>query len=89
MSNGKIKRLRTAAYNRQQGRCFWCGRLMLIKTHQDAPLEPRRCTADRRVSKLDGGRTNAENIVAACLECNNSRRWQRIRASDEINRSGV
>ena len=34
---------------------------------------PRTMTADHMVPVWCGGRTRADNIVAACYECNNSR----------------
>lgn len=72
----RVKKLRRAAFQRQGGLCHWCQQPMLVKTQANADEvwdHPRVCTADHVVWRSTGGQTTADNIVAACRECNNSR----------------
>jgi 5-methylcytosine-specific restriction endonuclease McrA len=62
--------LRTAAYQRQLGFCYWCGEPMVTDVE---PTHPKLCTADHLVPRYAGGQAVAGNIVAACQACNNAR----------------
>jgi hypothetical protein len=46
-------------YDRQQGKCYWCGKRMRGSYH-----------ADHVVPLALGGSNHPSNIVAACAECN-------------------
>jgi 5-methylcytosine-specific restriction endonuclease McrA len=77
-----ISKHRLAAFNHQNGRCYYCGHPMWLK-HPDelAPrrkisgrvLSPLRCTAEHLLAKQDGGTNSRDNIVAACHHCNKTR----------------
>lgn len=72
----RMKRARAAAYERQQGLCYWCGEQMILKTKHNAGAvwqHPRVCTGDHLDFKMNGGRVSSDNIVAACRKCNNTR----------------
>lgn len=73
---------REQAFERQSGRCFYCGHPMCnadirkfavghgISARQAKLL---RCTAEHLHARRDGGRDCPANIVAACLTCNTRR----------------
>lgn len=65
-----LKRLRHAAFVRQERRCFWCSEEIYESVEE---THPRRCTADHVRPVSRGGRTHPENIVAACYQCNHTR----------------
>lgn len=79
----RIRRYRVAAFARQGGRCFYCNLPMWDDGHRDEfatalDLAPElaallRCTAEHVRARQDGGRNRANNIVAACLDCNQAR----------------
>ena len=80
MSKGRRKpdlaTLRAQAYKKQGGLCWWCGKEMIWHSGGELPKpwnNPRVCTAEHLIRKVDGGRTTASNIVAACAWCNNRR----------------
>jgi hypothetical protein len=64
-------RLRAAASQHQNGRCYWCGILMRTDV---AMNDPRCLTGEHLIPRSAGGETVAGNIVAACRRCNNGRR---------------
>jgi len=86
-----LVKLRNVAYVRQQGRCFYCGCPMPLSNNLDAfaqatglSLSLSRqlvCTAEHLKAKSEGGRDTGDNIVAACLVCN-QRRHKRKTAPD-------
>jgi 5-methylcytosine-specific restriction protein A len=55
---------RRQAYERQRGKCYYCRRR----------IDPSAVTADHAVPKSRGGLSTKENIVAACLDCNQKKR---------------
>lgn len=76
-----LKKLRLLAFHTQQGRCFYCGAPMWLKSAHELGMRPRpsrflQCTAEHLVARQDGGQDTPENIVAACWLCN-LRRHQR------------
>jgi hypothetical protein len=82
MSNVKVVRLRQRAFSRQHGLCFYC--LFPMWERTIAPLVDRlrvstkaikqlQCTAEHLFPVCCGGKDTAENIVAACWFCNQSR----------------
>lgn len=74
---------RNVAYVRQQGRCFYCSCPMPMSNNLEAfaqatglSLSLSRqivCTAEHLKAKSEGGRDTSDNIVAACLVCNQRR----------------
>lgn len=95
----KIQSLRSRAFHAQQERCFYCNlpmwnddvrafaRRFRITVRQ---ARANRCTAEHLRARCDGGQDSAENVVAACFDCNATRhrrkkpllaeKWQLIRA---------
>lgn len=78
----RVKTLRASAFQRQNGRCYYCHLPMWIESPRPfvrlygisiAAASRLRCTAEHLVALGDGGRTNSANVVAACLHCNAAR----------------
>lgn len=73
----KTQQLREKAHRDQGGLCYWCGKLMIVKTEENAAQvwdHPDVCTADHYPTpRSHGGRSVEGNVVAACRECNNRR----------------
>jgi len=73
---------RTKAFNKQNGRCYYCNLPMWIDdvssfsqryelTLKQAQLF--KCTGEHLIAFHEGGTTNQSNIVAACYYCNSRR----------------
>jgi len=86
-----LSRIRSEAFRRQAGRCFYCSVLMwtddyvaFAKRHSLSPRAARRlqCTAEHLQARQNGGRDTQENIVAACLRCNQMRHRHKTAAPD-------
>jgi len=80
-----IRKARTQAFQRQHGRCCYCGCPMwqaspeqFAKHHGVSRQQARafQCTAEHLRARQDGGSNQASNIAAACIVCNH-RRHQR------------
>ena len=67
----QIQRSRKAAFDRQDGKCYYCGLRMWL----DGPAGPSalRCTAEHLTPRSEGGGDGSSNIAAACLHCNQTR----------------
>lgn len=81
-------KLRSAAYLKQSGLCFYCRQPMWLaepeefaRTHQLSIRQARafRCTAEHLSPRSRGGATSRSNVAAACLCCN-----QRRGASEDL-----
>ena len=59
-------------FERQNGRCAYCGIPMLLPPHRAKPRD-RRATLDHIVPLVRGGADSEANTVAACLACNNAK----------------
>jgi len=77
-----ISKHRHAAFNRQEGRCHYCGLPMWLKQPEEFTARFRiskgeasrlRCTAEHLLARQDGGTNSRANIVAACHHCNRTR----------------
>lgn len=74
--------LRKAALTQQGGTCFYC-RLPIWESDPEPfrhrfglsrrQVRPLRATAEHLIARQDGGNNARENIVAACLYCNQKR----------------
>lgn len=82
MSRDKFVRIRSAAFLRQHGRCYYCG--VLMWADDCARFAPSfgislatakwlQCTAEHLIPRRDGGTDSPDNIVVACLLCNRRR----------------
>jgi hypothetical protein len=67
--------LRDLAFEKQQGKCHWCGTAMVPAGPDEGGRKHKQngCTADHVVAYVWGGRATEGNIVAACLACNEKR----------------
>ena len=81
MSSAKAKH-RLAAFERQNGRCYYCGLPMWLKHPAELTARFRisegdvsrlQCTAEHLLARQDGGPDTEANIVAACIHCNKTR----------------
>jgi len=79
-------KLRSEAFRRQAGRCFYCSVLMwtddcaaFAKRHGLPPRLAKwlQCTAEHLQARQEGGRDSIKNIAAACRVCNHRRHAQR------------
>ena len=78
----KLSAIRTLAFSRQQGRCYYCGCLMwqsnpdqFAQSHSITLRQARafQCTAEHLIARCDGGSDHPSNIAAACIFCNSRR----------------
>ena len=78
-----IQKKRTRAFERQGGRCWYCGAPMW-RAEDEEEFFARynlsrkiagvlQCTAEHLRARCDGGGNGKGNIVAACLYCNQTR----------------
>ncbi|MDO8328876.1 MAG: HNH endonuclease signature motif containing protein [Fluviicoccus sp.] len=77
-----IQKHRITAFQRQSGRCFYCG-LPMWQSQPEvfaqahgltlAQVKGLQCTAEHLHARCDGGKDKADNIVAACSICNRRR----------------
>ena len=77
----RLQALRTLAFSRQYGRCFYCSLPMVVEP-QSGP-GALRCTAEHLVARCDGGGDSEENIVAACAHCNSLRHRRAVSLASE------
>lgn len=73
---------RISAFQHQSGRCFYCG-LPMWQSQPEvfaqahgltlAQVKGLQCTAEHLHARCDGGKDEADNIVAACSICNKRR----------------
>lgn len=77
-----IQKHRISAFQRQSGRCFYCGLTMwqsqpevFAQAHglTLAQVKGLQCTAEHLHARCNGGKDTADNIVAACSICNRQR----------------
>jgi HNH endonuclease len=89
----RIARLRARACEEQNALCIYCGYPMLIgdsaafARRYDITIRQAKqfaCTAEHLIACKDGGRTNRENVVAACRLCNVRRHaGRKLRCADQ------
>lgn len=82
MARKSVIKRRFAAFDRQGGRCYYCGFQMwrdtpeaFARRHGLSLRQARyfQCTAEHLVARQDGGRDTPSNIAAACQRCNQRR----------------
>ena len=78
-SRKSLVRPRRRAYNRQSGRCYYCGAPMCLEDPEQFAsqykLSPKQtwllqCTGEHLTAHCEGGMVSKSNIVAACWFCN-------------------
>ena len=88
----KIQKSRLLAFERQNGRCYYCSALLWLEKIAEFAakyeLSQRQayrfqCTAEHLVARQDGGCDVSKNIVAACWFCNSRRHRRRYAPSPE------
>ena len=67
----KIQHSRQIAFNRQDGKCHYCGLRMWL--HGATGPTQLLCTAEHLIARSEGGSEALTNIVAACWHCNQTR----------------
>ncbi|WP_205895078.1 HNH endonuclease [Metapseudomonas otitidis] len=79
MPKNAIKKHRQSAFDRQYGKCCYCGFSMwqgspesFAKARGISEAQARhfRCTAEHLLARQDGGTDSESNIAAACARCN-------------------
>ena len=93
----RIQTLRRQAFQRQQGRCFYCSVAMWLTSPSELPgaatdcrgYARLRCTAEHLVARSEGGRDSSENIVAACAHCNSTRHKRKRPPQPAVYRDAV
>ncbi|WP_354005685.1 HNH endonuclease signature motif containing protein [Desulfofustis limnaeus] len=77
-----LQKSRNSAFLKQAGRCFYCNFPMWLdhkddfaKVHKLSSREADRfrCTAEHLLARSESGKDTKDNIVAACLYCNQNR----------------
>lgn len=64
----KARELRRSAWWKrklEQGRCYYCGR----------SFKPSELTMDHLIPLIRGGKSVKSNLVTACKECNNKKKY--------------
>jgi len=93
-----LKNLRRKKMVAQGGRCFYCslpmwdealGHCLPVNCKTGGLPKVLRCTAEHLHPRSEGGANTADNIVAACLFCNNSRHRRKRPLSPEAHRAHV
>lgn len=92
MSEARVRRQRALRAVEQQHRCFYCRFLMCMESPEDfarshhiSRREAKRfmCTAEHLKPLGEGGTSRQDNIVAACLFCNQMRHRRKRRMPNE------
>jgi hypothetical protein len=87
----QLMTIRAAAAERQGWLCYYCGRAMwdadgegFRKRHGVAKkmLWQFKCTAEHVIDRAAGGEDAPDNVVAACLFCNNRRSEWGVSSAD-------
>ena len=93
-----LSRHRLAAFQRQNGHCYYCNCPMWIEdvsafAHMHLltikQAKQLACTAEHLKAVHDGGSDTAKNIVAACRFCNDQRHRRKVAPSPELHRMRV
>lgn len=93
-----ISRARMLAFQRQQGRCCYCGMPMWLKTPDELTsrfavtvrqAQILQCTAEHIHARCDGGGNAASNIAGSCRYCNHGRHARKIAPTHEGYRNMV
>jgi 5-methylcytosine-specific restriction endonuclease McrA len=93
-----LKNLRRKKMFEQGGRCFYCDLPMWdeapdlclpVSCKSGGLPKILQCTAEHLHPRSEGGGNTADNIVAACLYCNNLRHRRKRPMSPEAHRAHV
>lgn len=74
MSVNRMRNLRKRLFDAQNGKCFWCAKLMSFHRDERGNPKPDFCSFEHLWRLQDGGRLSAvDNLVLAHVDCNNKR----------------
>ncbi|WP_353957265.1 HNH endonuclease [Pelomonas sp. SE-A7] len=91
----KIPTLRTQAFVQQGGRCWyccvrmWCASPIELASARHKGMASLKCTAEHLLAKSEGGKDQANNVVAACWHCNRTRHKRKLPPKPEAFRADV
>jgi hypothetical protein len=85
--SSQLQTSRLRAFERQGGKCFYCGVSMLLRAPQC--LARLLCTAEHVVPKSQGGSDGQANIVAACALQSHTPQAQEATSSGGLSRTGA
>ncbi|KKX33997.1 HNH endonuclease signature motif containing protein [Rhizobium sp. LC145] len=60
-------------FDRQDGRCCYCGALVIISADREMQRRPDAATIEHIRRRADGGTNHMANLACACLRCNRER----------------
>lgn len=66
---GSGRRTITFLFERDNGRCFWCGFRLRLEDCGDQS-NPKMPTKDHILPRVHGGTGNVNNLVLSCQDCN-------------------
>lgn len=69
-------------FEKQAGRCWWCGAAMTLTLRPNGTVPKSFATFEHLVRRADGGAGLANNVVLACRVCNNERHGTETAASE-------
>lgn len=81
------KNPRTKSFHQQNGRCYYCDQPMWVADLTEFVIKYKitlgqakglQCTGEHLIAHSDGGTCKQDNIVAACLCCNQGRHRRKI-----------
>lgn len=72
-SAGATAHRRRVKFERQDGRCWWCGERMTLERGKAKVVPANFATFEHLVRRADGGAGMPDNVVLACRVCNNER----------------
>lgn len=75
-----LRYLRDLAFEAQHGLCWWCETPMVPAgdNFDGSALPKNLCTAEHLIPREFGGSNSPGNVVAACAECNHTKRNYQI-----------
>lgn len=77
MSTKKLRVRRTQLFTQQNGRCHWCGKLMVQRKRSGGRALHNDCTIDHIFDRTHPDRLThthgQQRYVAACYACNQAR----------------
>jgi 5-methylcytosine-specific restriction endonuclease McrA len=65
---------RIEVFNKSNGQCWYCGKIVNLNSTSNASSDPDSFTVDHLFPVLLGGDDSIENLVPACRSCNSRKR---------------
>lgn len=95
MDSKKKRQSKVAKFLRQDGKCYWCGRDMVLTFAKKHGRRGDLATFEHLVSRISeerGKRSSAARVVLACRRCNNARgaqEYESLPISERRERAGM